>query len=78
MLILVIIGGVTAGIFSLLFDNSPFFLSAQFSFDGADLARYIIVALSTVIVISMSIEMIKTIAHGSYGIDILAITAIIA
>lgn len=78
MLILVIIGGVTAGIFSLLFDNSPFFLSAQFSFDGADLAHYIIVALSAVIVISMSIEMIKTIAHGSYGIDILAITAIIA
>ena len=61
---LVIIGGVAAGITTLLPHD-------------ARLAHYIIIVLSAIIVLDMGIKMVKTIMSGSYGIDILAITAIV-
>lgn len=63
-LVLVIIGGVAAGITTLLPHD-------------ARLAHYIIIVLSAIIVLDMGIKMVKTIMSGSYGIDILAITAIV-
>jgi len=62
--VLVIIGGVAAGITTLLPHD-------------ARLAHYIIIVLSAIIVLDMGIKMVKTIMSGSYGIDILAITAIV-
>lgn len=64
-LILVAIGGIVTGVATLFLHD-------------VQLSHYIIIGLSAIIVINMGIEMIKTLIHGSYGIDILAITAIVA
>lgn len=53
-------------------------LVAQFGFHQPQVAYWLIVVIGGITSISMLIEMIQTLRSGRYGIDILAITAIIA
>ena len=53
-------------------------LIAYFVFNQPFLARLIVTIAGGVLAFSMLIEMIKTLRSGSYGVDLLAITAIIA
>lgn len=53
-------------------------LIAYFGFNQPFLARLIVTIAGGVLAFSMLIEMIKTLRSGSYGVDLLAITAIIA
>lgn len=53
-------------------------LIAYFAFNQPFLARLIVTIAGGVLAFSMLIEMIKTLRSGSYGVDLLAITAIIA
>ena len=53
-------------------------LIAYFGFNRPFLARLIVTIAGGVLAFSMLIEMIKTLRSGSYGVDLLAITAIIA
>ncbi|ALS38567.1 heavy metal translocating P-type ATPase [Enterococcus rotai] len=60
---------IVTGILALLF---------EFVFHQASLAFGIIVITGSVMTLSMLVEMIKTLKSGRYGVDILAITAIVA
>jgi heavy metal translocating P-type ATPase len=60
---------VTAGILALFF---------EYGLHQPLLARGIIVVIASAIALTMLVDMIKTLRSGKYGIDILAITAIIA
>lgn len=60
---------IVTGILALLF---------EFVFHQASLAFGIIVITGSVMALSMLVEMIKTLKSGRYGVDILAITAIVA
>lgn len=53
-------------------------LLAQFAFNAPLVARFIITVAGGILALSMFIEMIKTLRKGNYGVDLLAITAIIA
>lgn len=53
-------------------------LIAYFGFNQPFLARLVVTIAGGVLAFSMLIEMIKTLRSGSYGVDLLAITAIIA
>lgn len=53
-------------------------LLAQFVFESPLVARVIITVAGGILALSMFIEMIKTLRKGNYGVDLLAITAIIA
>lgn len=53
-------------------------LLAYFAFDQEVLARAIVTIAGGVLALTMFWEMIKTLRSGSYGVDLLAITAIIA
>lgn len=53
-------------------------LLAQFAFNAPQIARFIITIAGGILALSMFIEMIKTLRKGNYGVDLLAITAIIA
>ena len=53
-------------------------LLAQFTFNAPLVARFIITVAGGILALSMFIEMIKTLRKGNYGVDLLAITAIIA
>lgn len=53
-------------------------LAVQFIFGNALIAQIIVSAIGTVISISMLLEMIKTLKSGKYGVDLLAITAIVS
>lgn len=53
-------------------------LVAQFGFHQPQIAYWLIVVIGGMTSISMLIQMIQTLRSGRYGIDILAITAIIA
>ena len=53
-------------------------LIAYFGFNQPFLARLVVTIAGVVLAFSMLIEMIKTLRSGSYGVDLLAITAIIA
>ncbi|WP_285119319.1 heavy metal translocating P-type ATPase [Lactococcus petauri] len=53
-------------------------LLAQFAFNAPLVARFIITVAGGVLALSMFIEMVKTLRKGNYGVDLLAITAIIA
>jgi len=53
-------------------------LLAQFAFNAPLVARFIITIAGGILALSMFIEMIKTLRKGNYGVDLLAITAIIA
>lgn len=53
-------------------------LIAEFVFHQPNLAYWIVIVIGGVTTVSMFIGMIKTLKSGKYGIDILAITAIIA
>ena len=53
-------------------------LISQFIFDNALVARFIISIVGILVSISMFIGMVKTLKSGKYGVDLLAITAIIA
>lgn len=53
-------------------------LIAYFGFQQEFLARLIVTVAGGILALSMFIEMIKTLRSGSYGVDLLAITAIIA
>lgn len=53
-------------------------LISQFIFDNAFVARFIISIVGILVSISMFIGMVKTLKSGKYGVDLLAITAIIA
>ncbi|MFB9768938.1 heavy metal translocating P-type ATPase [Lactiplantibacillus modestisalitolerans] len=53
-------------------------LVLQFGADQASLAQLIITVWGSVMALSMLIEMIKTLRSGKYGVDLLAITAIVA
>lgn len=53
-------------------------LVAQFVFHSATIAFYIIAITGGIIAIQMFIGMIETLRSGKYGVDILAITAIVA
>lgn len=53
-------------------------LIAYFGFNQPFLARLVVTIAGGVLAFSMLIEMIKTLRRGSYGVDLLAITAIIA
>ncbi|MFK4935039.1 heavy metal translocating P-type ATPase [Lactococcus garvieae] len=53
-------------------------LLAQFAFNAPLVARIIITVAGGILALSMFIEMIKTLRKGNYGVDLLAITAIIA
>lgn len=51
---------------------------AQFAFNAPLVARFIITVAGGILALSMFIEMVKTLRKGNYGVDLLAITAIIA
>ncbi|WP_285121291.1 heavy metal translocating P-type ATPase [Lactococcus petauri] len=51
---------------------------AQFAFNVPLVARFIITVAGGILALSMFIEMVKTLRKGNYGVDLLAITAIIA
>lgn len=51
-------------------------LIAYFGFNQPFLARLIVTIAGGVLAFSMLIEMIKTLRSGSYGVDLLAITAL--
>lgn len=53
-------------------------LLAQFAFNAPLIARFIITIAGGILALSMFIEMVKTLRKGNYGVDLLAITAIIA
>ncbi|WP_285120853.1 heavy metal translocating P-type ATPase [Lactococcus petauri] len=53
-------------------------LLAQFAFNAPLIARFIITVAGGILALSMFIEMVKTLRKGNYGVDLLAITAIIA
>ena len=53
-------------------------LLAQFAFNAPLVARFIITVAGGILALSMFIEMVKTLRKGNYGVDLLAITAIIA
>lgn len=53
-------------------------LISEFILKQNQLAFWIVVTIGILITISMLIEMVKTIRAGQYGVDILAVTAIIA
>ena len=53
-------------------------LIAYFGFNQPFLARLVVTIAGGVLAFSMLIEIIKTLRSGSYGVDLLAITAIIA
>lgn len=53
-------------------------LFAQFVFDDPFLARIIVTFAGSVLAITMFINMVQTLRKGSYGVDLLAITAIVA
>ncbi|MFR1820268.1 MAG: heavy metal translocating P-type ATPase [Lactococcus petauri] len=53
-------------------------LLAQFAFNEPLIARFIITVAGGILALSMFIEMVKTLRKGNYGVDLLAITAIIA
>lgn len=53
-------------------------LLAQFAFNAPLVVRFIITVAGGILALSMFIEMIKTLRKGNYGVDLLAITAIIA
>lgn len=53
-------------------------LAAEFMFHQPNIAYGIVVVIGGITTISMFIGMIKTLKSGKYGVDILAITAIIA
>ncbi|WP_061777929.1 heavy metal translocating P-type ATPase [Lactococcus cremoris] len=53
-------------------------LIAYFGFNQPFLARLVVTIAGGILAFSMLIEMIKTLRSGSYGVDLLAITAIIA
>lgn len=53
-------------------------LISQFIFDNALVARFIISIIGILVSVSMFIGMVKTLKSGKYGVDLLAITAIIA
>lgn len=53
-------------------------LWAQFAFNAPLVARFIITVAGGILALSMFIEMVKTLRKGNYGVDLLAITAIIA
>ena len=53
-------------------------LLAQFAFNAPLVARFIITVAGGILALSMFIEMITTLRKGNYGVDLLAITAIIA
>ena len=53
-------------------------LLAEFGFHQPQLAFWLIVIIGGWMTISMFIGMVKTLASGKYGVDILAITAIVA
>ncbi|WP_159723405.1 heavy metal translocating P-type ATPase [Enterococcus sp. CSURQ0835] len=53
-------------------------LIAEFGFDQPRIAFWLVVIIGGVTTISMFIGMIQTLRSGKYGVDILAITAIIA
>ncbi len=53
-------------------------LLAQFVFTAPLVARFIITVAGGILALSMFIEMVKTLRKGNYGVDLLAITAIIA
>ena len=60
-----------------------FFIAAaaslsQFAFNAPLVARFIITVAGGILALSMFIEMVKTLRKGNYGVDLLAITAIIA
>ena len=53
-------------------------LVAYFGFNQSLVAQMIVTIVGGILALSMFIEMIKTLRSGSYGVDLLAITAIIA
>ncbi|AYG01464.1 heavy metal translocating P-type ATPase [Lactococcus allomyrinae] len=53
-------------------------LVAYFGFNQPLVAQMIVTIVGGILALSMFIEMIKTLRSGSYGVDLLAITAIIA
>ena len=53
-------------------------LISEFVLKQSSLAFLIVVIIGVLITVSMLLEMIKTIKAGRYGVDILAVTAIIA
>ncbi|OFI46001.1 cadmium-translocating P-type ATPase [Floricoccus penangensis] len=53
-------------------------LFCRFVLNNDNLARLIVTVAGSLLALSMFIEMIKTLRSGSYGVDILAITAIIS
>jgi len=53
-------------------------LLAAFVFQAPLIAQALATVAGTVLAISMAIEMVKTLRSGSYGVDLLAITAIVA
>lgn len=53
-------------------------LIVYFGFQQHFLAQVIVTVAGTILALSMVIEMVETIRNGSYGVDLLAITAIIA
>lgn len=62
----------------LVFFISAASLLAQFAFGAPITARFIITIAGGVLALSMFIEMVKTLRKGKYGVDLLAITAIVA
>lgn len=53
-------------------------LVAYFGFNQSLVAQMVVTIVGGILALSMFIEMIKTLRSGSYGVDLLAITAIIA